>query len=137
MANGEGYTERRLNGGLSTRWVPVILFVLVQTATGVWWASKTSATIDHLAQLVPTISTQMAENSKEIQRISNMLGEHHSIKETIKGLDVLKYKVDALVKEMDRIKERNVAIEQQHANLFKALRDGPQQAAQTKSYSYE
>ena len=81
MANGNG---------VPTQWLPVILFVLAQTGTGVWWASKTSSSIEHLAQIVPGISTQVADNSKEIQRISNMLGEQQSIKETIKGLDVLR-----------------------------------------------
>ena len=136
MANGEGYIERRRNGGIPSNWIPAIIFIIAQTGTGVWWASKTSSTIEHLPQIVPQISVQMATNSKEIQRLSNMLGEHHGIKETIKGLDVLRYKVDALVKEMDRIKERNVAIEEQHADLFKALQS-PQQSAQTKSYNYE
>ena len=130
MANGNG---------VPTQWLPVILFVLAQTGTAVWWASKTSSTIDHLARIVPGISVQMADNSKEIQRISNMLGEQQSIKETIKGLDVLRYKVDDLVKQMDRINERNLAIEEQHADLFKALeQQGPQQQAQIKGgYSYE
>ena len=130
MANGNG---------VPTQWLPVILFVLAQTGTAVWWASKTSSTIDHLARIVPGISVQMADNSKEIQRISNMLGEQQSIKETIKGLDVLRYKVDDLVKQMDRINERNLAIEEQHADLFKALQQqGPQQQAQIKGgYAYE
>ena len=130
MANGNG---------VPTQWLPVILFVLAQTGTAVWWASKTSSTIDHLARIVPGISVQMADNSKEIQRISNMLGEQQSIKETIKGLDVLRYKVDDLVKQMDRINERNLAIEEQHADLFKALQQqGPQQQAQIKgAYSYD
>ena len=130
MANGNG---------VPTQWLPVILFVLAQTGTAVWWASKTSSTIDHLARIVPGISVQMAANSKEIQRISNMLGEQQSIKETIKGLDVLRYKVDDLVKQMDRINERNLAIEEQHADLFKALQQqGPQQQAQIKGgYAYE
>ena len=133
MANGE-----RKNGGIPSSWIPAIVFIIAQTGTGVWWASKTSSSIEHLTQIVPGISVQMADNSKEIQRLSNMLGEHHGIKETIKGLDILRYKVDALMKEMDRIKERNVAIEEQHANLFKALREGPQQQAQIKGgYSYE
>ena len=130
MANGNG---------VPAQWLPVILFVLAQTGTGVWWASKTSSTIEHLARIVPGISTQVTDNSKEIQRISNMLGEQQSIKETIKGLDVLRYKVDDLVKQMDRINERNLAIEEQHANLFKALQQkGPQQQAQIKGgYAYE
>ena len=130
MANGNG---------VPAQWLPVILFVLAQTGTAVWWASKTSSTIDHLARIVPGISTQVADNSKEIQRISNMLGEQQSIKETIKGLDVLRWKVESLMKDLDRIKERNVAIEQQHADLFKALQQqGPQQQAQIKGgYAYE
>ena len=130
MANGNG---------VPTQWLPVILFVLAQTGTAVWWASKTSSTIDHLARIVPGISTQVTDNSREIQRISNMLGEQQSIKETIKGLDVLRWKVDSLIKDLDRIKERNVAIEEQHADLFKALqKQGPQQQAQIKGgYSYE
>ena len=129
MANGNG---------VPTQWLPVILFVLAQTGTAVWWASKTSSTIDHLARIVPGISVQMADTSKENQRISNMLGEQQSIKETIKGLDVLRWKVDSLIKDLDRIKERNVAIEEQHADLFKALQQqGPQQQAQIKGYSYE
>ena len=130
MANGNG---------VPAQWLPVILFVLAQTGTAVWWASKTSSTIDHLARIVPGISVQMADNSKEIQRISNMLGEQQSIKETIKGLDVLRWKVDSLIKDLDRIKERNLAIEEQHADLFKALQQqGPQQQAQIKgAYSYD
>ena len=132
MANGE-----RRNGGIPQNWIPVIIFIVAQTGTGVWWASKTSSSIDHLTNIVPGISTQVTDNSREIQRISNMLGEQQSIKETIKGLDVLRWKVDSLIKDLDRIKERNVAIEEQHANLFKALREGPQQQAQTKGYSYE
>ena len=130
MANGNG---------VPTQWLPVILFVLAQTGTAVWWASKTSSTIDHLARIVPGISTQVTGNSKEIQRISNMLGEQQSIKETIKGLDVLRWKVDSLIKDLDRIKERNLAIEEQHADLFKALQQqGPQQQAQIKGgYAYE
>ena len=134
MANGE-----RRNGGIPQNWIPVIIFIVAQTGTGVWWASKTSSSIDHLTNIVPGISTQVTDNSREIQRISNMLGEQQLIKETIKGLDVLRYKVDDLVKQMDRINERNLAIEEQHANLFKALQQqGPQQQAQIKGgYSYD
>jgi len=134
MANGE-----RRNGGIPQNWIPVIIFIVAQTGTGVWWASKTSSSIDHLTNIVPGISTQVTDNSREIQRISNMLGEQQSIKETIKGLDVLRWKVDSLIKDLDRIKERNLAIEEQHADLFKALQQqGPQQQAQIKGgYVYE
>ena len=56
-----------------------------------------------------------------------------SIENAIEGLDVMGFRVDQLSKELERINDRNDAIENQHSRLFEALQ-GNQIQQSSKGY---
>ena len=59
-----------------------------------------------------------------------------ALEEAIEGLDVMGFRVDQLSKELEKINDRNDAIENQHSRLFEALQ-GNQIQQSSKGYSYE
>ena len=94
----------------------IILFLVSQTAAGIWWAASLSS---------------------EVGRLGGIQGSSiPAIEKAIEGLDEMGFRVDQLSTELEKISDRNDSIEDQHSRLFEVLQ-GNQIQQSTKGYSYD
>ena len=97
----------------------LIIFLMGQLGAGIWWASSLSSEVERLAGVQGTAIP--------------------SLKEAIKDLDVMRFKSESISTELDRIREANSDIANQHSRLFDILRNqgsaGPVQ--QKGGYGYD
>ena len=98
---------------IDAKFFGIIVFLVSQTAAGIWWAASLSSEVERLAGIQGTSIP--------------------SIEKAIEGLDVMGFRVDQLSKELERINDRNDAIEDQHSRLFDVLQ-GNQIQQSTKGY---
>jgi hypothetical protein len=98
---------------IDAKFFGLIVFLVSQTAAGIWWAASLSSEVERLAGIQGTSIP--------------------SIEKTIEGLDVMGFRVEQLSKELERINDRNDAIENQHSRLFEVLQ-GSQIQQSTKGY---
>ena len=98
---------------IDAKFLGVIIFLISQTAAGIWWAASLSS---------------------EVERIGGIQGTSiPSIEKAIEGLDVMGFRMDQLSTELEKINDRNDSIENQHSRLFDALQ-GNQIQQNTKAY---
>lgn len=117
-----------------------IIFVVAQTSAGIWWASGLSSEVERLAGIqgaaIPALQAEAVQCGREIHNLKKLIADQAKIEEAIDGLDVLRFQVSQLVEELDRIREKNADIENQHGRLFELLQSqSPMQ--QKGNYSYE
>ena len=98
---------------IDAKFFSAILFLIAQTSGAIWWASSTSSEVERLAGIQGTSIP--------------------ALEEAIEGLDVMGFRVEQLSKELEKINDRNDAIENQHSRLFEALQ-GNQIQQSTKGY---
>ena len=101
---------------IDAKFFGAILFLVAQTSGAIWWASSLSSEVERLAGIQGTSIP--------------------ALEEAIEGLDVMGFRVEQLSKELEKINDRNDAIEDQHSRLFEALQ-GNQIQQSTKGYSYD
>ena len=101
---------------IDAKFFGAILFLVAQTSGAIWWASSLSSEVERLAGIQGTSIP--------------------ALEEAIEGLDVMGFRVEQLSKELEKINDRNDAIENQHSRLFEALQ-GNQIQQSSKGYSYE
>ena len=98
---------------IDAKFFGAILFLVAQTSGAIWWASSLSS---------------------EVERLSGIQGTSiPALEEAIEGLDVMGFRVEQLSKELEKINDRNDAIENQHSRLFEALQ-GNQIQQSSKGY---
>ena len=98
---------------IDAKFLGVIIFLISQTAAGIWWAASLSS---------------------EVERIGGIQGTSiPSIEKAIEGLDVMGFRMDQLSTELEKINDRNDSIENQHSRLFDALQ-GNQIQQNSKGY---
>ena len=98
---------------IDAKFFGIIIFLVSQTAAGIWWAASLSS---------------------EVERLGGIQGSAiPAIEKAIEGLDVMGFRVYQLSKELERINDRNDAIENQHSRLFDVLQ-GNQIQQNTKDY---
>ena len=117
-----------------------IIFVVAQTSAGIWWASGLSSEVERLAGIqgtaIPALQADAQACQVEIHNLKKLIADQAKIEEAIDGLDVLRFQVSQLAEELDRIREKNADIENQHGRLFELLQSqSPMQ--QKGGYSYE
>jgi hypothetical protein len=98
---------------IDAKFFGAILFLVAQTSGAIWWASSLSSEVERLAGIQGTSIP--------------------ALEEAIEGLDVMGFRVDQLSKELEKINDRNDAIENQHSRLFEALQ-GNQIQQSSKGY---
>ena len=98
---------------IDAKFFGIIIFLVSQTAAGIWWAASLSSEVERLAGIQGTSIP--------------------SIEKAIEGLDVMGFRVEQLSKELEKINDRNDAIEDQHSKLFDVLQ-GNQIQQSTKGY---
>ena len=98
---------------IDAKFFGIIIFLVSQTAAGIWWAASLSS---------------------EVERLAGIQGSSiPAIEKAIQGLDVMGFRMDQLSKELEKINDRNDSIENQHSRLFDALQ-GNQIQQNTKGY---
>ena len=98
---------------IDAKFFGIIIFLVSQTAAGIWWAASLSS---------------------EVERLAGIQGSSiPAIEKAIEGLDVMGFRMDQLSKELEKINDRNDSIENQHSRLFDALQ-GNQIQQKTKGY---
>ena len=80
---------------IDAKFFGAILFLVAQTSGAIWWASSLSSEVERLAGIQGTSIP--------------------ALEEAIEGLDVLGFRVEQLSKELEKINDRNDAIEDQHS----------------------
>ena len=101
---------------IDAKFFGAILFLVAQTSGAIWWASSLSS---------------------EVERLGGIQGTSiPALEEAIEGLDVMGFRVEQLSKELEKINDRNDAIEDQHSKLFDVLQ-GNQIQQSTKGYGYD
>ena len=98
---------------IDAKFFGAILFLVAQTSGAIWWASSLSSEVERLAGIQGTSIP--------------------ALEEAIEGLDVMRFRVEQLSKELEEINDRNDAIEDQHSKLFDVLQ-GTQIQQSTKGY---
>jgi len=124
---------------IDAKFFGAILFLIAQTSGAIWWASSLSAEVDRLAGIqgsaIPALQDDAAACQIEIHNLKKVVDDQDAIQEAIKGLDVLRFQVAQLSKELEDIREMNREIANQHGQLFDALRQsGPPQVQQKGGY---
>ena len=98
---------------IDAKFFGIIIFLVSQTAAGIWWAASLSS---------------------EVERLAGIQGSSiPAIEKAIEGLDVMGFRMDQLSTELEKINDRNDSIEKQHSRLFVALQ-GNQIQQNTKGY---
>ena len=98
---------------IDAKFFGIIIFLVSQTAAGIWWAASLSS---------------------EVERLAGIQGSSiPAIEKAIEGLDVMGFRMDQLSKELEKINDRNDSIENQHSRLFDVLQ-GNQIQQNTKDY---
>ena len=132
---------------IDAKFFGAIIFLVAQTSGAIWWASSLSAEVDRLSGIqgsaIPALQDDAAACQIEIHNLKKIVDDQDAIQDAIKGLDVLRFQVSQISKELEQIRETNRDIANQHGQLFDALRSAgpPQGPAQQKGgyggYSYD
>ena len=111
---------------IESRVLTVLLFLIVQSATGIWWASNLSSEVERLAGVQGGQHTKQIEALEvdaqlcqiEIHNLQKLVADQSEIEEAVKGLDVLAFKVEELRKEISGLREVDKDIMSQHERIF-------------------
>ena len=130
---------------IPTYLIGAIIFLIGQTTGAIWWGSGLSAEVERLAGVQgnqPGVQIEALEKDAqmcqiEIHNLQKLIADQSDIEDAIKGLDVVRYKVDALVADVDDLKDRSKEIAEQHSQIFSMLRSGGPNSAPSTSYGYD
>ena len=111
---------------IDSRVLTVLLFLIVQSATGIWWASNLSSEVERLAGVQGGQHTKQIEALEvdaqlcqiEIHNLQKLVADQGEIEEAVKGLDVLTFKVEELRKEISGLREVDREIMVAHEKIF-------------------
>jgi len=99
-----------------------ILFLVAQTSGAIWWASSLSSEVNRLAGIqgraIPALEAEAKQCGLEIHNLKKLVSDQAKIEEAIKGLDVMRFQVSQISEELERIRETNADIANQHGRLF-------------------
>ena len=107
---------------IDSRVLTVLLFLIVQSATGIWWASNLSSEVERLAGIqgkaIPALETEAQKCGIAIHNNEAAIKELQEHDQAISGLDVLEFKIDELRKEIASLREVDREIMTQHEKIF-------------------
>ena len=128
---------------IPTYLIGAIIFLVGQTAGAIWWASSLSSEVNRIATVqsnfhgkqIEALQEDAAACEIEIHNLKKVVDDQDAIQEAIKGLDVLRFQVAQISKELEDIREMNRDIAHPQGQLFDALRQsGPPQVQQKGGY---
>ena len=107
---------------IDARVLTVVLFLVAQSATGIWWASNLSSEVARLAgiqgQAIPALEAEAQKCGIAIHNNEAAIKELQEHDQAISGLDVLEFKIDELRKEIASLREVDRWIMTQHEKIF-------------------
>jgi TolA-binding protein len=107
---------------IDSRVLTVLLFLIVQSATGIWWASNLSSEVERLAGIqglsIPALEAEAQKCGIAIHNNEAAIKELQEHDQAISGLDVLEFKIDELRKEIASLREVDREIMMQHEKIF-------------------
>tara|TARA_R100000963_G_C4623933_1_gene90667 strand:- start:475 stop:855 length:381 start_codon:yes stop_codon:yes gene_type:complete len=107
---------------IDSRVLTVLLFLVVQSATGIWWASNLSSEVQRLAGIqgdaIPALEQEAQKCGIAIHNNEAAIKELQEHDKAISGLDVLEFKIDELRKEIASLREVDREIMTQHEKIF-------------------
>ncbi len=107
---------------IDARVLTVVLFLVAQSATGIWWASNLSSEVERLAGIqgkaIPALETEAQKCGIAIHNNEAAIKELQEHDQAISGLDVLEFKIDELRKEILSLREVDREIMMQHEKIF-------------------
>ena len=107
---------------IDSRVLTVLLFLIVQSATGIWWASNLSSEVERLAGIqanaIPALETEAQKCGIAIHNNEAAIKELQEHDQAISGLDVLEFKIDELRKEISSLRKVDREIMTQHEKIF-------------------
>ena len=111
---------------IDSRVLTVLLFLIVQSATGIWWASNLSSEVERVAggqggqhtKQIEALETDAQMCQIEIHNLQKLVADQSEIEDSVKGLDVLAFKVEELRKEISGLREVDKDIMTQHEKIF-------------------
>ena len=111
---------------IDSRVLTVLLFLIVQSATGIWWASNLSSEVERIAGVqggqhtkqIEALETDAQMCQIEIHNLQKLVADQSEIEDAVKGLDVLAFKVEELRKEISGLREVDKDIMTQHEKIF-------------------
>tara|TARA_R110002020_G_scaffold318602_1_gene534252 strand:- start:91 stop:483 length:393 start_codon:yes stop_codon:yes gene_type:complete len=111
---------------IDSRVLTVLLFLIVQSATGIWWASNLSSEVERVAGVqggqhtkqIEALETDAQMCQIEIHNLQKLIADQSEIEDAVKGLDVLAFKVEELRKEISGLREVDKDIMTQHEKIF-------------------
>ena len=116
---------------IDSRVLTVALFLVAQAVGAVIFGAKLSSEVERLAgvqgKAIPALEEEAQKCGIAIHNNEAAIKELQEHDQAISGLDVLGFKVDALSKEMENIKEAQRNIVKQHEQIFQMMQQGPMQ----------
>jgi len=107
---------------IDSRVLTVALFLVAQSAAGIWWASNLSSEVERLAgiqgQAIPALEAEAQKCGIAIHNNEAAIKELQEHDQAISGLDVLEFKIDELRKEIASLREVDRGIMTQHEKIF-------------------
>ena len=107
---------------IDSRVLTVLLFLIVQSAAGIWWASNLSSEVERLAGIqglaIPALEAEAQKCGIAIHNNEAAIKELQEHDKAISGLDVLEFKIDELRKEILSLREVDREIMTQHEKIF-------------------
>ena len=107
---------------IDSRVLTVALFLVAQSAAGIWWASNLSSEVERLAgiqgQAIPALEDEAQKCGIAIHNNEAAIKELQEHDQAISGLDVLEFKIDELRKEISSLREVDREIMTQHEKIF-------------------
>ena len=107
---------------IDSRVLTVALFLVAQSAAGIWWASNLSSEVARLAgiqgQAIPALEAEAQKCGIAIHNNEAAIKELQEHDKAISGLDVLEFKIDELRKEIASLRAGDKDIMVQHERIF-------------------
>jgi len=107
---------------IDSRVLTVALFLVAQSAAGIWWASNLSSEVERLAGIqglaIPALEAEAQKCGIAIHNNEAAIKELQEHDQAISGLDVLEFKIDELRKEIASLREVDREIMTQHEKIF-------------------
>ena len=87
---------------IDSRVITLALFLVAQSVTAIWWASSLSSEVGRVAMLVDSKIPKLEEEARacgtEIHNMKNLITDMGDVKSTIKGMDVVLYRLEDIEK---------------------------------------
>ena len=85
----------------------LMLFIIAQTGSAIWWASDISAEVERLAGIqgraIPALEKAAKQCGIEIHNLKKLTGDQKEVQESVKNLDVMMYSLQTIETMLDKI----------------------------------